>query len=100
MVGRVGSPLQSTQCGWVCGGVGRIMANMIHAGGFSLRVGLVGLGLMGLVLLGAVVLGRARESGAVTLVDSPEVDAVQTAVMPAIDAAAPLHTQTATFALG
>jgi hypothetical protein len=76
------------------------MANMIHAGGFSLRVGLVGLGLMGLVLLGAVVLSRARESGVVTLVDSAGGDAVQATAVPAIDAAAPMYTQTATFALG
>ena len=76
------------------------MTNMVHAGGFSLRAGLVGLGLMGLVLLGAVVLSRARESGIVTLVDSPEGDPLQTAVIPAIDADAPMHTETATFALG
>jgi hypothetical protein len=76
------------------------MTNLIHASGPSLRVGLVGLGLMGLVLLGAVVLSRARDSRVVTLVDSAEGDAVQTAAIPAIDAAAPVHTETATFALG
>jgi len=71
------------------------MTNLIHASGLSLRVALAGLGLMGLVLLGAVVLSRARESRVVT-----QGDAVQTAVIPAIDAAAPMHTETATFALG
>jgi hypothetical protein len=76
------------------------MANMIHAGDFSLRVGLVGLGLMGLVLLGAAVLSRARGSEAVTPVDSAGGDAVQKTGVPAIDAAAPKHTETATFALG
>jgi hypothetical protein len=73
---------------------------MIHVGGFSLRVAVVGLGLMGLVLLGAVVLSRAREGRVVTLVDSAGADVVQTAAVPAIDAAAPMHTETATFALG
>ena len=65
-----------------------------------MRVGLVGIVLMGLVLLGAVVLSRARGSRDVTRVDSAGGDAVQTAVIPAIDAAAPMHTETATFALG
>ena len=76
------------------------MTNLIHASGLSLRVALVGLSLMGLVLLGAVALSRARESRVVTLVDSAEGDAVQTAAIPSIDAAAPMHTETVTFALG
>jgi hypothetical protein len=76
------------------------MANLIQAGGPIPRVALVGLGLMGLVLLGAVFLSRARESRVVTVVDSAEGDAVQTTVIPALDAAVPMHTETATFALG
>jgi hypothetical protein len=76
------------------------MTNLIHASGLGLRVALVGLGLIGLVLLGAVVLSRARESRVVTRADSAGGDVVQTVDIPAIDAAAPVHTQTATFALG
>jgi hypothetical protein len=76
------------------------MADMIHAGGFGLRVAMVGLGLVGFVLLGAVALSRDREGRVVTLVDSAGGDAVHTAAVPAIDSAAPMHTDTATFALG
>jgi hypothetical protein len=76
------------------------MANLIHTSGLSLRVALVGLGLVGLVLFGAVMLGRARLRRAEIPADSAKGDAMQRAAIPPIDAAAPTHTETATFALG
>jgi len=61
------------------------------------RWGLVGAALVVLAIMAVTVLGGARDGEATTMTTS---DTVKKVAIPALDAAAPAVTETATFALG
>jgi len=73
------------------------MANLIRVVAPARRIVMVGAGVVGLVLAGlGIFFGLTRERNTMT----QTMDAAPRAALPPIDAAAPVETETATFALG